>query len=143
MESAKVGKFMPVEDFIIRDELFDAHFCCNIQETIKSPIRRELFKNKIFYITPSVMPPIKDLIQLIELSGGTVEKQRRSGPRILELNAQNPNTYVILTCSKDLHLLIDLARSPKTHKVICSTEYVMRAVMTQKLDIEKHIIKLM
>lgn len=140
VESAKVGKFLPTDDFQLNEEQFSDTYRCDIQSTIKSTKRKQLFDGKTFYITPSVRPNIKDLTALIELSGGKVEKKRRTAAAIAEANAQQPESYIILTCTKDMHLLIDLTKPGKPNRIICATELVMTAVMQQKIEVEPHII---
>lgn len=140
VESAKAGKFLPTDGFELNDDVFKETYRCDIQTTIKSLVRKELFKDKIFYITPSVRPNIKDLSKLIELSGGKVENKRRSATQILEANAQTPESYIVLTCTKDMHLLIDLTKPGKPNRIICATELVLSAILMQKMEVEPHII---
>lgn len=141
MESAKSGKFLPIDDYKWNDKIFNENYHCDIQETIKSPHRRKLFDNKTFYITPSVCPNVKDLSKLIELCGGKVEKKRRTVSQINEANTQNPDSYIILACTKDMHLLLDLSKPGKPNRIICATELIMTSIMLQKFEIEPHIIK--
>lgn len=140
VESAKAGKFLSTDDFEITDDTFKETYHCDIQAAIKSPNRKQLFQDKTFYITPSVRPNVKDLTKLIELSGGKVEKKRRSATLIAETNAQTPESYIVLTCTKDMHLLIDLTKPGKPNRIICATELIMSAIMLQKFEVEKHII---
>lgn len=140
MESAKAGKFLPTDDFQLNDEQFSEIYRCDIQSTIKSTKRKQLFDGKTFYITPSVRPNVKELTALIVMSGGKVEKKRRTAAAIAETNAQHPESYIILTCTKDMHLLIDLTKPGKPNRIICATELVMTAVMQQKIEVEPHII---
>lgn len=140
VESAKAGEFLPVDGFEINDESFKENYRCDIQSTIKSPKRKDLFKGKVFYITPSVRPNVHDLTKLIELCGGKVEKKRRSAAQIAETNAKSPESYIMLTCTKDMHLLIDLTKPGKPNRIICATELVMSAIMLQKIEIEPHVI---
>lgn len=74
------------------------------------------------------------------MSGGVVEKKRRTAAAIAGINAQKPESYIILTCTKDMHLLIDLTKPGKPNRIICATELVMTAVMQQKIEVEPHII---
>lgn len=140
-ESAKAGKFLPTDEFKWNDKQFNENYQCDIQETIKSPIRRKLFENKTFYITPSVCPNVKELTKLIELCGGIVEKKRRTANQIMEANAQQPDSYVILACTKDMHLLLDLTKPGKPNRIICTTELVLSSIMLQKFELEEHTIK--
>ena len=141
IDSAQAGHFLPTETYEWCDEKFTETFGCDIQKTIKSSTRSKLFEGKTFYMTPSVHPRVKDLTKLIESSGGVVEKHRRSANRIAETNAQSPESYIILSCMKDLHLLADLVRQAKATRCICTTEAVLTSIMTQTIDLEMHIIK--
>lgn len=53
-ESAKAGYFQPEENYWIND--LGGTFKCNIPAVVKSPIRKMLFENRVFFITPSVLP---------------------------------------------------------------------------------------
>lgn len=53
-ESAKAGCFQAEENFWVPD--LGTAFKCNIPAVVKSPIRKYLFENRVFYITPSVVP---------------------------------------------------------------------------------------
>lgn len=139
-DSAKAGKFLPTNEYVWHDNLFNELYNCDIQTAIKSPKRRSLLSGKIFYITPSVRPQPKDLIKIIELCGGKVELKRRSASQIEQANAEQPESYIILTCTKDIHLLVDLTKPGKPNRIICATEYVLSAIMQQKLELEPYII---
>lgn len=53
-ESAKLGCFQPEENHWVTD--LGTSVKCNIPAVIKSPIRKTLFENRVFFITPSVVP---------------------------------------------------------------------------------------
>lgn len=143
VDSASAGHFLPITSaYEWDDDTFKKTFFCDIQRTIRSPARNKLFDGRAFYMTPSVNPNIRNLTSLIEMSGGTVERHRRSAVRIAETITQQPNSYTILSCTKDLHLLLDLLRSPGNAKsIICATEFVLTSIMTQTIDMEKHVIQ--
>lgn len=141
VDSAKAGKFLPTDEYMWNDEEFNEFFKCDIQETIKAATRKTLFTGKAFYITPSVTPEPKTLTKMIEFSGGKVEPKRRSASQIAQANNTAPESYTILTCTKDMHLLVDLMKSNKPNRTICTTELVLSAVMQQKIEVEPHIIK--
>lgn len=81
---------------------------CNVSKVLQSKERNQLFKGKIFYITPGVVPAVSALREVIECAGGTVEKQRRSLKNIQDMK---PRTYFPITCSGDLHLVADLIQN--------------------------------
>jgi PAX-interacting protein 1 len=87
----------------------DQKVICKVHKVLSNPNRHELFKGKIFFVTPGVTRPSVFVIrQIIESAGGIVEKQRRSLRAIQELE---PNTYIVITSNNDLHLVADLIRS--------------------------------
>lgn len=140
VESAKAGKFLSPDDYKIDNSDFDDNFKCDIYKSLESIQRNKLFSGKTFYLTPSVVPSVKVLVKLIELCGGEIEKVRRSSVRIQETSKTHPDAYIILSCINDLHLLADICRPNKTNRIICTTEYVMKSIMTQSIDIDQHVI---
>lgn len=136
-ESAKAGYFVPEDNFWIND-LSPVNFKCDIQQVIKSPLRFRLFENRVFYITPSVMPAPNYLRWLIEQSGGKWEHNRRSIMKIHELNQQSPNTYIVISCPEDLHLL------DFKHYVcyVATSEFILQSIMTQTIDFLKSELQL-
>lgn len=141
VDSVAAGELLPEEKYPLQDTSFERDFKCNLQAVIKSNSRRTLFEGRTFYMTPSVKPGLKVLSRLIELSGGRVEKSRRSLLKIHEANAQSPNSYVVLSCSGDLHLLADILRSKQHNRIVSTTEFIMESIMTQKIrDMEPHVI---
>lgn len=92
--------------YTVKEVSVDQKITCNVPKVLSNPIRHELFKGKIFYVTPGITrPSVLVVWQIIESAGGTVEKKRRSWRRIQELA---PNTYFIISCNNDLHLISDI-----------------------------------
>lgn len=140
VDSAKAGKFLRPDEYTLNDEQFRKLFKCDIQTVIKSTTRKTLFAGKTFFVTPSVRPKHKDVVKLIEFCGGKVETKRRSATQIAQANAQQSDSYIILTCTPDLHLVHDLSKAGKPNRIICSTELVLTAIMHQKVELEPHVI---
>lgn len=141
-ESATAGELLPEDKFLLRDDQFEETFKCEPQQVVKvaATDRSKLFEGRTFYMTPSVRPSVKDLTKIINLSGGKVEKGRRSLLKIHEAHTQQPNSYIVLSCPSDLHLLSDIMRS-KQHNRILTTEFVLKSVMNQAIvDMEPHLI---
>lgn len=126
-ESANLGSFQNEENYWIT-EIMD--FKCDVPSVVKAPGKNKLFENRVFFITPSVKPSVNYLRWLIEQCGGKWEQNRRSIGKIHELNNQNPNSYAIISCPEDLHLL------NFKHFVcyICTSELIMVSIMTQQID---------
>lgn len=140
VDSAKAGKFLRPDEYTLNDEQFRKLYNCDIQAVIKSTARKTLFAGKTFFVTPSVRPKPKEVVRLIEFCGGKVESKRRTAVQIAQANSQQPDSYIILTCIDDLHLVHDLSKMGKTNRYICSTEFVLAAIMQQKINFEPHVI---
>lgn len=136
-DSSTTGQFLPAENYWISD-LSQANFKCDVQAVVKSASRNNLFENRVIYITPSVMPAPSYLRFLIELSGGKWEHNRRSVMKIHELNQQSPNSYIVISCPEDLHLL------GFKHYVcyVATSEFILQSIMTQTLDFLKSELQL-
>ncbi|CRK86347.1 CLUMA_CG000101, isoform A [Clunio marinus] len=135
-ESAKQGFFQNEDKFWIVD--LGSSFKCNIPAVVKSPIRKSLFEHRVFYITPSVKPGPSFLKWIIDQCGGKWELNRRSVMKIHELNQQSPNSYIIISCPEDLHLL------GFKHFVcyVCTSEFILQSLMTQTIDFLKAELQL-
>lgn len=144
VDSARAGHFVDpaaAERYRIDDTAFRDSFGVRLRDVLDAPNRRQLFAGRTFHVTPGVRPTVRELRELIELCGGRVERQRRSVARCTEANAERPGSYVILSCAADLHLLADLVRPGRPHRAVCGTELVMMAIVQQRVDTEKHVIK--
>jgi PAX-interacting protein 1 len=137
-DSAKNGYFQPAENYWIQDFQAKTNFKCDIPAVMKSPTRNKLFENRVFYITPSVTPAPVYLRWMIEQSGGKWEHNRRSVMKIHELNQQSPNSYIVVSCPEDLHLL------GFKHYVcyVCTSEFILQSIMTQTMDFLKSELQL-
>lgn len=95
--------------YTVEEVSVDQKVICKVHKVLSNPNRHELFKGKIFFVTPGITRPSVFIVRtIIESAGGTIEKQRRSLRSIQELE---PNTYIVITCNNDLHLVSDLIRS--------------------------------
>lgn len=146
VESAARGELLPEEKYPLQDAAFEKQFKCDLSQVVKANDRHKLLEGKTFHMTPSVKPSVHALTRMIELSGGRVEKNRRSLIKIHEANAQSTSaataSYIVLSCFNDLHLLADVLRSKQHNRIIVSTtEFIMESIMSQTIqDIDPHII---
>lgn len=133
-ESAKLGYFQPEEPHWLTS--LGTSYKCDIPAVVKSVNKHKLFENRVFYITPTVTPAPGYLRWLIEKCGGKLESNRRSVMKIHELNNQNPNSYIIISCPEDLHLI------GFKHFVcyVCTTEFILQSIMSMSIDFISHNI---
>lgn len=136
VESANAGYFLPEEDFEMREVEYEG-IKVNVKTVLFSSIRNKLFEGKHFFITPSVKPALSQLRSLIELCGGKVENNRRSIMKIQEGNNFSENSYVIISCQQDLHLIT--FKQFVCH--VCTSEFIMNAIISQTLNFSAHSIK--
>ncbi|KAJ9576194.1 hypothetical protein L9F63_006927 [Diploptera punctata] len=135
-ESHVHNKFLDEKPYILSDTDFEKEFECSIVQALEKNNRNELFKDKIFYLTPGVVPRPAVLTEIVECAGGKVDKYRRSVKVIQDMN-KNGFNYIIVTVSQDLHLLKDLIRNGIG---LFNAEFIMKSVMKQKADYDMRAI---
>lgn len=143
LESQRLNKFADEAKYGLRDETFNKMFNCDISEVLLcGEQRRKLLEGVTFFLTPCVKPSRASLIEMIELCGGKVDKNRRSYVSIQEIHNQKPYSYLVLTVPNDLHLVYYLLQSDKPLNVVCNTEVVFSAIMRQKLEVDEFLVKI-
>jgi len=79
---------------------------CYVPALLENNNRRMLFKDLSFFVTPGIVyPPSQYLEYIICISGGKLERTRRSLESILGLAA---NSYFIISDQEDHNLYKDL-----------------------------------
>lgn len=110
-ESIQQGKFVDEQPFLLRDTELERKMGIDICNLLATPQRDQLFKGKTFYVTPSVIPSRSLLREIIESSGGKVMAQPKSVKSVSELNQKDPNSYIVISCPTDYHLLGDVLKN--------------------------------
>ncbi|XP_057378838.1 PAX-interacting protein 1-like isoform X2 [Daphnia carinata] len=129
-ESAQQGKLLDEQPYLLKDTDLERKMDIDLLKLLSLPQRDQLFKGKIFYITPSVVPSRSVLRDIIENSGGQVVAQPKSMKMISELMNKDENSYIVISCATDFHLLNDVMKS----KIgIYSSEFVLSAVLKQAI----------
>lgn len=141
-DSYTAGKFLDESNYSHDTKEFNSEFKCDFNQTISTNNRNKLFEGKHFFVTPSVVPRKKELIELIECSGGMVEKNRRTLAQIEATNVNSPYSYVILTHENDLHLVADLLKNKKDKiRIVCNSELILSAILKQTFEVEPYAVK--
>ncbi|XP_050524401.1 PAX-interacting protein 1-like [Daktulosphaira vitifoliae] len=117
-------------------EIYDKNeIVCRVPRVLVSALRQNLFRHKIFYITPGILyPPYSRFEEIILSAGGIVEKEIRS---INNVQLLTPNTYFVISCSEDLHLVNDFL---KINYIIYSSEFIISSIMLQSIQSNSHFI---
>nr|SVE74992.1 EOG090X027U [Daphnia dolichocephala] len=130
LESAQQGKLLEEESYLLKDTELERKMDVDLLKLLSLPQRDQLFKGKTFYITPSVVPSRSVLRDIVESSGGKVVGQPKSARAISELTQKDENSYIIISCATDFHLLNDAVKS----KIgIYSSEFILSAVLKQAI----------
>jgi len=133
-DSKSAGRWLPEQDFLLKDKKFEEKFEFNLAKLLNNPERNKIFTGKIFYITPSVAPSMKVITSIINTAGGRVENHRRKSPKqIKELNKGGSINYIIITCSEDMHLVTDVLRAKQP---IFTPELVFSGLMHCEMDFD-------
>nr|SVE70291.1 EOG090X027U [Daphnia similis]SVE70915.1 EOG090X027U [Daphnia similis]SVE71546.1 EOG090X027U [Daphnia similis]SVE72179.1 EOG090X027U [Daphnia similis] len=129
-ESAQQGKLLDEQPYLLKNTELERKMDIDLPKLLSLPQRDQLFKGKTFYITPSVVPSRSVLRDIIENSGGKVVAQPKSMKVISELMNKDENSYIVISCATDFHLLNDVMKS----KIgIYSSEFVLSAVLKQAI----------
>lgn len=110
-ESAQQGKLLDEQPYLLKDTELERKMDIDLPKLLSLPQRDQLFKGKMFYITPSVVPSRSVLRDVIENSGGKVVAQPKSMKVISELMNKDENSYIVISCTTDFHLLNDVMKS--------------------------------
>lgn len=133
-------KFISEAPFKFDPKYLNEMYNCDFYKTLETKDRDRLFANKVFFITPSVFPSAKEIKEIIELAGGTVESKRRSLQQIESANANVPCSYIILTVENDLHLVYDCLKN-SNQKFVSSCEVIFNSILNQEFNIDEFLVK--
>lgn len=109
-DSLDHGEFLDEQKYLLKDTDLERRLNFEMVKILSLPQRDQLFKNKTFYVTPSVVPARKVLREIIETSGGKVVPQLRNTKAIVEMNLKEENSFLVVSCSADFHLLSDVIK---------------------------------
>ncbi|KRT80816.1 hypothetical protein AMK59_5213, partial [Oryctes borbonicus] len=144
-DSYAAGKFLDESNYSLDTKEFNSEFKCDFNQTLATKNRSKLFEGKHFFITPSVVPRKKELVELAESCGGIVERNRRTLAQIEATNSSSPYSYVILTHENDLHLVADLLKNKKDKVKTVGYQWIVDQTIffvfiCYKMDKKKEIV---
>lgn len=140
-ESHSMKNFLPELEFVPCTDEFNQTYNVSLERTLQTLNRDKILEGKTFWLTPSVYPTKRIVSDLIESSGGKLERIRRSRAQIEAMNTASPLSYFILIAKEDLHLVADLLKNKKDNqKVICNVELVFSAVLKQHFEVEPYAV---
>ncbi|XP_057658096.1 PAX-interacting protein 1-like isoform X1 [Diorhabda carinulata] len=143
-DSHENNQFLPENKYSLHSKEFNFEYKCDIDQTFQTRNRSKLFDGKFFFVTPSVFPSKRIIVELIQCCGGIVEKHRRSSSQIEITTVNSPYSYFIITHEDDLHLVADLLRNKKDKmKVVCNAELIFSAVLKQTFEVDPYAVSVL
>nr|CAH7749107.1 unnamed protein product [Callosobruchus chinensis] len=140
-DSHDAKKFLPETSYSLSTKEFNMMYKCDFDQTLQTRNRCKLLEGKFFYVTPSVVPSKKIVSELIQCSGGVVERVRRSSAQIEATSINSPYSYFIITHENDLHLVADLLKNKKDKmKIVCNVELIFSAILKQTFEVEPYAV---
>lgn len=143
-DSAATNQFLEESNHTFDTKDFNSLYKCDFAQTLNTKNRGKLFEGKFFFVTPSVFPSKRDVVELIQACGGVVERIRRTSAQIEATNINSPYSYVIITHENDLHLVADLLRNKKEKvRIVCNAELIYSAILKQTFEVEPFTVKVL
>ncbi|EFA05726.1 PAX-interacting protein 1 [Tribolium castaneum] len=143
-DSHTAQKFLDEASYSLDTKEFNSEYKCDFTQTLNTRNRSKLFEGKFFWVTPSVFPSKKVLVELVQSCGGIVEKIRRTSAQIEATNINSPYSYIIITHENDIHLVADLLRNKKDKvRIVCSAELIFSAILKQTFEVEPFAVKVL
>lgn len=143
-DSQAAHKFLDEINYTLDTKDFNCEFKCDFAQTLSTRSRCRLFEGKFFWVTPSVFPSRRVIVELIQSCGGIVEKVRRTAAQIEATNINSPYSYIIIIHERDIHLVADLLRNKKDKvKVVCNPELIFSAILKQTFEVDPFAVKVL
>ncbi|OWF43255.1 PAX-interacting protein 1-like isoform X1 [Mizuhopecten yessoensis] len=131
-DSIDQNRFLDEANYALRDVKAEKEMQCSLQDSLARAHVRPLFQGLTFYITPSVNPPVGDLVNIVESAGGKVVKRRPGLRTFLSMKDEQGNPKCILiTCENDIHLCRDLLAK---NIALYNAEFILTGVIRQRVD---------
>ncbi|KAK6184096.1 hypothetical protein SNE40_006628 [Patella caerulea] len=125
-------KLLDEEKYLLRDIKAEKEFGCCLVDSIHRAQIKPLYQGIAFYLTPSVVPSVKDFTKIIVSAGGTVVNRRPSAKTIINMvSDKGKPTFIVITCNNDLHLCRDLFAQKIN---VYNAEFILTSVLRQELD---------
>lgn len=130
-------RFIDTESYILRDKASEKRFKYDMRKTLAAARATPLLRNYIVYVTGSVMPPPKEICDIVNCAGGRCILSDADEPTAVErLNAK----FFMISASEDRAVW---PRFKKSHRraPIVGTEGFMLSIMRHHIDFAGYIFK--
>ncbi|RLN91337.1 hypothetical protein BBJ28_00013082 [Nothophytophthora sp. Chile5] len=136
-ESARVGAPIYERAYCLEDAKAEAKWQFDLKKTMydfTAAQRRQLFAGHHVFITnhKSVLPPVVDLVKIVECAGGKAETEGNAGPSDLVITSEG--ALAVASVRKTV--------AQANPQRIYSPELILTSILQQHIDFEKHHLAL-
>ncbi|KUF94980.1 hypothetical protein AM588_10005069 [Phytophthora nicotianae] len=136
-ESARVGTAVDEQTNCLRDKEAESKWQFDLSNTmygVSAEQRQRLFANYNVFITnhKSVLPPVKDLVKIVECAGGKASSKGKPGANDLVITSEA--ALAVATVRKQL-----ASANPER---IYSPELILTSILQQRVELDEHRLKL-
>ncbi|KAJ3389892.1 Mediator of DNA damage checkpoint protein 1 [Lobulomyces angularis] len=128
----KRGQLVDEGKFLLKDKTAEATYNFKLEESIlkSRKFKSKVFENLKFFSTSSVQPNKKDLVEILEASGG---EYLESLPKDIK---SDEDSIVVIGCLEDEKECSKIMKD--TGRKIFSTEFLFLGILQQKVNFESH-----
>lgn len=140
VESHEAKNLLDEKHFILQDKEGEETFSFNLVYSLLKRRRRSglLFKDFVFFVTPSVQLNVSHLKEMIESAGGVMETRKPPTKLQNDQMKLEGKKFVMVSCDQDLHLCSSLELQGIE---IVNVEFVISGILRQDIDFQAHRIK--
>ncbi|GMF25026.1 unnamed protein product [Phytophthora fragariaefolia] len=136
-ESARVGAAVDEQANCLRDEEAESKWQFDLRSTmygVPMEQRQRLFAGLSVFITnhKSVLPPVKDMVKIVECAGGKASSKGKPGPNDVVITSEAALT--VATVRKQL-----ASANPER---IYSPELILSGILQQRVELTQHRLEL-
>ncbi|XP_053988673.1 mediator of DNA damage checkpoint protein 1 [Hylaeus volcanicus] len=130
LESERVGHFLDVKNYILKDPAAEAKFGFKLRGSLEKAKDQKLLEGYTVVLTPNVAPPpLPELKSIITSCGGKP---------LVRPPSTWPQKAVVISQESDLtNATKFIAKAPKT-VTVQSTEFLLTGILRQELDFNKY-----
>ncbi|UMM29247.1 hypothetical protein L5515_011704 [Caenorhabditis briggsae] len=130
VDSYKYKNWLDTMEYFLRDRDLEKEFAYNCKRSVLRARHKPVFEDIEFHVTRFVEPNQKDLIRLIELSGGKIHLNRPD-PKYLAHCVEIEHPFIIISCHNDARFLSYLGNA---NLPIYNVDLILFAMLRQVVE---------
>ena len=137
IDSHNFGKPLDEMAYILQDKEGEKNYCFNLVHSMMKRKKRGhlLFRDFIFFVTPTPLNAVTNLTEMIMSAGGSVSRKKLpTADQIFQLRSEGKR-FVVIADKQDLYLLDSIEAFGVD---IVDFEFVLCGILRQDLDLDHH-----